>query len=535
MVTGGSVYLALVRRHGSDRRHGRHPVWEIAVGVRSPRARRDSIQGEPMTPRLDEIVPTDAREQRRWRKSQKAKERRAGGGELKERKRSKLEERFNPNAAGIDIGSDSHYVSVPEERAEMPVRRFGAFTADLHAIADWLKSCGVTSVAMESTGVYWIPLFEVLEERGFEVLLVDPYKIKHVPSRKTDVLDCQWIQELHSLGFLTPAFRPADEICVLRSYARQRDRLIRRCGDHVRHMQKALAQMNLKLTEVISSITGKTGMKILRAILAGERDPQKLAAMRDGRCRAEEATIALALEGHWRDEHLFELRQAVEFYDFYQAQIAACDRELEAKLQSLEARRPDLPALEGKRKGQPSHPLQFGDGGYSELYRVTGVDLTRVEGLDAPSVLTILSEIGVDMTKWRSPKAFANWLGLCPGSKVTGGKRLSSQSRRCANRAARAFRLAAYGLQHSHSYLGAFYRRIKSRLGAPKAITATAHKLARIVYAMLRHQTEYDDKGMEYYETRYRERAFANLKRNARRLGYQLVAVEAEVPASALP
>jgi transposase len=484
-----------------------------------------------MTPRLDEIVPTDARGQRRQRKSQRAKKRREGGGR-RGQKRSKLEERFNPNAAGIDVGSDCHYVAVPEDRTPTPVQRFGAFTADLHGIADWLESCGITSVALESTGVYWIPLFETLEERGFEVLLVDPYKIKHVPSRKTDVLDCQWIQELHSLGFLTPAFRPADEICGLRSLARQRDRMIRRCGDHVRHMQKALAQMNLKLTEVITSITGKTGLRILRAILAGERDPRKLAAMRDGRCHADEATIALALEGTWRDEHLFELRQAVEFYDFYQAQLAACDRELEAKLQSLEARREDLPALEGKRKGQPSHPLQFGDGGYSELYRVTGVDLTRVEGLDAPSVLTIISEIGVDMTKWRSSKAFANWLGLCPGSKVTGGKRLSSQSRRCANRAARAFRMAAYGLQHSHSYLGAFYRRVKSRLGAPKAITATAHKLARIVYAMLRNQTEYDNKGMEYYETHYRERVLANLKRNARRLGYQLIAVEPEVVAS---
>ena len=487
-----------------------------------------------MTPRFDEIVPTDARGQRRQsRKTQKPKKRR-GAGKPKGPKRSKLEERFNPNAAGIDVGSESHYVAVPEERTPTPVRCFGAFTADLHALADWLESCGVTSVALESTGVYWIPLFETLEERGFEVLLVDPYKIKHVPSRKTDVLDCQWIQELHSLGFLTPAFRPSDEICGLRSLARQRDRMIRRCGDHVRHMQKALEQMNLKLTEVISKITGKTGMQILRAILAGERDPQKLAAMRDGRCRHDEATIALALEGNWRDEHLFELRQAVEFYDFYQAQIAACDREMEAKLQSLEARRPELPALEGKRKGQPSHPLSFGDGGYSELYRVTGVDLTRVEGLDAPSVLTIISEIGVDMTKWRSGKAFANWLGLCPGSKVTGGKRLSSRSRRCANRAARAFRMAAYGLQHSHSYLGAFYRRIKSRLGAPKAITATAHKLARIVYAMLRDQAEYDDKGMAYYETHYRERALANLKRNARRLGYQLVAVEAEAVAAAV-
>jgi transposase len=444
-------------------------------------------------------------------------------------------ERLNLNAAGIDVGSDCHYVAVPEDRDPQPVRRFGAFTMDLNAIAAWLKGCGIETVALESTGVYWIPLFEILEEAGFEVLLVDPYKIKHVPGRKTDVLDCQWIQELHSLGLLSAAFRPTEEICALRCYMRQREQLIRGSGDHVRRMQKALEQMNVKLTEVLSDIAGKTGLRIIRAILDGERNPQALAKLRDGRCRKDEATIALALEGNWRDEHLFQLRQEVEFYDFYQKQLAACDRELGEKLASFSARCPELPPLEKNRKGKPSHPLAFGDGGYSELYRITGVDLTRVEGLDAPSVLAIISEIGVDMTKWRSSDAFSSWLGVCPGSRVTGGKRLSSRSRRCANRAATAFRLAAYGLQHSHSYLGAYYRRMKARLGAPKAITATAHKLARIVYTMLLNQTEYLDHGMEYYENRYRERAVANLKRRARRLGYQLVSTEepAALPAAA--
>lgn len=441
-------------------------------------------------------------------------------------------ERLNHNAAGIDVGAECHYVAVPADRDDQPVRRFGAFTMDLHAIAQWLKQCQIDTVALESTGVYWIPLVEVLEEEGFEVLLVDPYKIKHVPSRKTDVLDCQWIQELHSLGLLTSAFRPSDQFCSLRSYVRQRDMLIRRGSDHVRHMQKALTQMNVKLTEVISNITGTTGMKIIRAILAGERDPLRLAQLRDGRCRNSEETIALALEGHWRAEHLFALRQAVEAYDFCQGQIAACDREIEAKLASMAARRPDLPPLESRPKGHASHPLAFG--GYEQLHRIAGIDLTQLPGLDAPSALGILSEVGTEMTKWRHDKAFVSWLALCPGSKVTGGKRLSSRSRRSANRAATLFRLAAYGLQHSHTYLGAHYRRMKARLGAPKAVTATAHKLARIFYAVMRDGTEYIEKGPEYYEQRYRERAITNLKRNARRLGYQVVPVEPAAVAAAV-
>ena len=478
-----------------------------------------------MPPRRLQDVQAEKPKRQRGRKPSAAPRRRKKPGA------SPVLERLNLNAAGIDVGAECHYVAVPADRDDQAVRRFGAFTMDLHAIAVWLKQCQIDTVALESTGVYWIPLVEVLEEEGFEVLLVDPHKIKHVPGRKTDVLDCQWIQELHSLGLLTSAFRPSGEFCSLRSYSRQRDMLITGGSDHVRRMQKALTEMNIKLTEVLSNITGMTGMKIIRAILAGERDPLRLAQLRDGRCRNSEETIALALEGNWRDEHLFALRQAVEAYDFCQGQIADCDREIEAQLASMPARRPDLPPLETRPKGHASHPLAFG--GYEHLHRIAGIDVTQLPGLDAPSVLGILSEVGTDMTKWRHDKAFASWLAVCPGSKVTGGKRLSSRSRRSANRAAKLFRLAAYGLQHSNTYLGAHYRRMKARLGAPKAITATAHKLARIFYAMMRDGTEYVEKGPEYYEKRYRERAITNLKRNARRLGYQVVPGEAAAVAAA--
>ncbi len=463
-----------------------------------------------MTPRATDFDPVEAA-------SKKKRRRRCG-------KKIRLPvslKHVNLNAAGIDIGANEHYVAVPEDRDEQAVRSFGAFTIDLIAIADWLESCEIDTIAMESTGVYWIPIMEVLEERGFTVLLVDPHKLKNVSGRKTDVLDCQWIQQLHTYGLLTGAFRPSDGICGLRSYVRQREMLIRRAAEHVQHMQKALTQMNVKLSQVLRRVTGKTGMRIIRAIMDGEHDPKKLAEFRDGRCHNDEATIAKALEGNWRPEHLFSLRQAVELYDFYQDKIVACDRELEAKLGTLSEAREGLATLGKKPKGQPSHPLVFG--GHAELYRVTGVDLTEVPGLATPTILTIISEIGLDMTKWRHVKAFVSWLGLCPGSKISGGKVLSSRSKASANRAAAAFRMAAYGLQHSNSYLGAFCRRMKAKMGPAKAITATAHKLARIVYSMLLNQVPYSEKGLDYYEEEYRQRRVANLKRNARELGFQLL------------
>jgi len=471
-----------------------------------------------MTPRGSEFAPVEP-----VKKPKKPKKR-----SFKKVRLPASLKQINLNAAGIDIGDGEHYVAVPEDRDEQAVRCFTSYTMDLYAIADWLQSCEIETVAMESTGVFWIPLMEVLEERGFEVILVDPHKLKNVSGRKTDVLDCQWIQQLHTYGLLSGAFRPSDQVCALRSYVRQREMLIRRGGQHVQHIQKALTQMNVKLTQVLSDVTGKTGLKIIRAILEGERDPAKLAALRDGRCRKDEATIAKALQGNWRDEHLFALRQAVELYDVYQEKIEACDREIEAYLGTFSDAIEGLAPLEKKPKSHASHPLAFD--AYSELYRIAGVDLTEVPGLDAPTVLTIISEIGLDMTRWRHSKAFSSWLGLCPGSKISGGKRLSSRSKACANRAAAAFRLAAYGLQHSNSYLGAFCRRMKARMGPAKAITATAHKLARIVYAMLLTLSPYVEKGVDFYENEYRARRVASLKRNARNLGFKLIPIADEAP-----
>ena len=429
------------------------------------------------------------------------------------------------NAAGIDVGAGSHYVALPPGRDPegRDVRQFGAFTADLHALAQWLHRCGIETVAMESTGVYWIPLFELLAARGLEVRLVDPRQLKNVPGRKSDVLDCQWIQQLHTFGLLAAAFRPDDQICVLRSYLRQRAMLVTYAAHHIQHVQKALEQMNVKLTPVLSDVTGVTGLRIIRAILAGERDSRALARLRDRRCQQdEEASIARALEGSWRVEHLFALRQAVECLDFYQQQIAACDREIEAYLGHFDAKHegPSLPARPRTTKPKRT-ALPFDV--RNHLYRLTGVDLTRIDGIDAHTALKVLAETGLDMSRWPTEKHFASWLCLAPGTKVSGGKKLSGRTKPSASRAAAALRLAARSLHHSKSALGAFFRRLKVRLGAPKAITATAHKLARLLYRMIKFGTEYVDQGQEYYERRYRTRVLSSLTRRAHELGYTLI------------
>ena len=339
---------------------------------------------------------------------------------------------LNLNAAGIDVGATSHYVAVPADRAEQPVQEFEAFTADLYRLADWLTECGVQTVVMESTGVYWIPLFGVLEERGFQVMLVDPRRIKNVPGRKTDVVDCQWLQQLHSYGLLSGAFRPDGDIRRLRSYLRQRAMLVEYASHHVQHMQKALTQMNVKLQHVIRDITGKTGMDIMEAIAGGERNPRKLARLRDPRIKADEATIARSLQGHWREEHIFELTQALELYRFYQDKIAECDREIEAQLERFENRSDgELPAPNGKKRNQKNAPRFDVQG---QLYRMTGVDLTRIDGVEAYTALKVISEIGADMTKWPSAKHFASWLGLSPNNRVTGGRVISSKTKPSANR-----------------------------------------------------------------------------------------------------
>ena len=371
----------------------------------------------------------------------------------------------NLDAAGIDVGASSHFVAVPADRAEQPVREFEAFTADLYRLADWLSECGVETVVMESTGVYWLPLFGVLEERGFQVMLVDPRRIKNVPGRKTDVVDCQWLQQLHSYGLLSGAFRPDGDIRRLRSYLRQRAMLVEYASHHVQHMQKALTQMNVKLQHVIRDITGKTGMDIMEAIAGGERNPRKLARLRDPRIKADEATIARSLQGHWREEHIFELTQALELYRFYQDKIAECDREIEAQLERFEnSSDGELPAPNGKKRNQKNAPSFDVQG---QLYRMTGVDLTRIDGVEAYTALKVISEIGADMTKWPSAKHFASWLGLSPNNRVTGGRVISSKTKPSANRAAAALRLAANALHRSDSALGAFLRRKKAHLGAP--------------------------------------------------------------------
>ena len=434
---------------------------------------------------------------------------------------------INLDAAGIDVAAECHFVAVPDGRDPngCDVRRFGAFTSDLYALADWLECCQIKTVVMESTGVYWIPLFEVLEDRGFAVQLVNPRHLKNVPGRKTDVLDCQWLQQLHTFGLLRGSFRPDNQICILRSFLRQRAMLVTYASHHIQHMQKALDQMNLKLHHVVSDVTGVTGMAILREIFSGERNPQKLAKLRDRRCKQDEAAIAKALEGNWREEHLFALRQAVDLFDFYHRQILECDVRIEACLQTFEDRTGDKPLVKQPRKrkrhrNEPSFDLQ------SHLHRVAGVDLTRIDGIDAHTALKVIGETGLDMNRWPTVKHFTSWLGVCPGNKVSGGKVISSKTKPSGNRAAAALRLAANGLHNSHSALGAFLRRKKAQIGRPQAITATAHKLARLVYSMLKNGSEYVDAGQDYYERRYKERTLNCIKRKAQSLGYKLMEID---------
>lgn len=432
----------------------------------------------------------------------------------------------HPRAAGIDVGNESHWVSVPPDSCPgggPTVRRFGTFTADLQAIGDWLIECGVSTVALESTGVYWIPLFEVLEARGLKVCLVDTRRLGSVPGRKSDFLDCQWLQQLHTFGLLASAFRPDRQTVVLRSYLRQRAMLIEYASHHIQHLHKALQQMNLKLGNVLSDITGQTGLAILDAIVAGQRDPLKLAELRDPRCKADQQTIAKSLQGHWREDHLFELRQALELYRTYRQKLEQCDAQIERCLGQLpDSTRPGEPRPPLQPKKAKANPNAPRFDARTQLYRACGVDLTAIDGIDANTALKIVSEIGPDISRWPTSKHFCSWLCLCPGTKKSGGKTLSSKTRRGGNRAAAALRIAALSLQRSPSAMGAFYRRMKAKLGAPQAITATAHRLARTIYAMLRHGTAYADLGQEAYEQQFRKRQMHNLQKQAAKLGLVL-------------
>jgi transposase len=426
----------------------------------------------------------------------------------------------HPNAAGIDVGAASHYVAVPPDRDDEPVREFPSFTEDLERLATWLTLCGIETIAMESTGVYWIPLYELLESRGFTVSLVNARHVKNVSGRKSDVLDCQWLQQLMSFGLLSGAFRPKGDFCALRCVARQREMLLRYQARHIQHMQKALTQMNLQLGQVISDVAGATGQKIIRAILAGERDGATLAKLRNIRIRASEAEIAKALQGNWREEHLFALKQAVALYDAYAEQLAECDRQLETMLATL-AQHDGAPEQPKRRKGKAKNAPRFDMRTY--LFQLCGVDLTRIDGIDVTTAFKVLSEVGADLSRFKSAKHFASWLGLCPGTKISGGKVLSGATARTANRAAQALRMAAANLRNSQSALGAYYRRLCGRMDKPRAITACAHKLARLIYTLVTKGEEYVDRGQAHYEERYRQRVVKSLTKRAEQLGFQLV------------
>jgi transposase len=435
--------------------------------------------------------------------------------------------RINRHAAGIDCGSETHFVAVPPERDEEPVRSFKTFTGDLHRLADWLEACKIKTVAMESTGVYWIPIFEILEDRGFEVVLVNSRHVKNVPGRKTDVLDCQWIQELHSVGLLRGSFRPHAEIATLRAYLRHREKLIQGAASHIRRMQKALVEMNLQLHNVISDITGATGMRILRDIVCGVTDPVALATHRDYRCRASEEEIAASLTGNYRAEHLFALRQNLELFDTIQRQIQDCAGEVETLLQQL-ARKQKKPE---RALPQPRCKFKFCDNKprfeiRDPLFRLSGADLTQIDGIAPYTALRLIAEIGTDMSRWPTYKHFTSWLTLAPKNKVSGARLISSRTQPSANRAAYLLRMSAMVLGRTSTALGAYYRRIAYRVGKPKAITATARKLAILVYRALKGELDYADPGEAAYEQRHRERTLRNVRNRAKRLGFGLVNLE---------
>ena len=429
----------------------------------------------------------------------------------------KREDEVFPNAAGIDVGASSHWVAVPPHLAEDSVREFGAMTDDLNAMADWLIACGVDTVALESTGVYWIPIYEVLEQRGLKAWLVDARQMKYVPGRKSDVQDCQWLQKFMSLGFLRAAWRPDGEICVVRSVARQREVLLIEQASWVQRMQKSLVQMNIQLTEVLTDVMGMTGQAIIRAIVAGERDPKALALHRNRRVKASAEEITKALTGNWRDEHLFVLGQALAMYDDIARHLAECDTKLQALLRALGQRNVDL----GKVPRAGSKTRQEFDARQT-LANWAGVDLTRINGLGLAAVMKILSEIGPNLSRFETVKHFCSWLGLCPGTKISGGKVLSAKTKRSANRVRQALKMAAMSLSHSDSALGAFYRRLCSRMDKPSANTATAHKLARMVYFMLTRGEAFVDQGQQRYEEQQRQRSIAALRRRAAALGFEI-------------
>jgi transposase len=432
---------------------------------------------------------------------------------------------LHPDAAGLDIGASEIWVAVPAERDPNPVRAFATFTPDLHALAEWLTACRVRTVALESTGVYWIPIFELLEARGFEVCLVNAQHIHNVPGRKSDVQDCQWIQRLHSYGLLSASFRPEAEMVVLRAYLRQRAMLIEHRAPHVQHMQKALQQMNVQLTQVLSDITGVTGMQIIRAIVAGERRPVVLARFRQPGCRSTHDEIAKALTGIYRAEHVFALQQALTLYDAYSEQLAECDRQLAAQYAASRPRfdpdDPDHPLGPDPKPNSHSKNGPHFDA-RTELFKLAGVDLKAVDGFDESMAQTVLAEIGTQLDRFPTVKHFCSWLGLAPHNDITGGKVVRRRTLKSHNRAAQALRLAAQAVGNSHSALGDYFRHMRARSGPAAAITATAHKLARIIYHMLKHHQAYNPLTPEAYNQQRRQHELNALKKRAAKLGLTL-------------
>jgi len=452
------------------------------------------------------------------------------------RSKRRLEELacVNPNAAGLDIGSEEIVVAVPPDRDEQPVRAFATFTPDLHALVDWVVACGIDTVVMESTGVFWVPIYELLEQRGIRCYLVNARHVKSVPGRTSDWNDAQWLQKLHALGLLQGSFRPDAEVRTLRTLVRYRAELIERRAPHINHMIQALKHMNIQLNLVLSDITGTTGLAILRAIVAGERDPMQLAQLRTPGCKHTEAEIAKALTGRWQAAQLFILRQSLEVFDYFTTKIAECDREIEQQYQAMESRwrvdapLPDVPPAkpESKSKNEPSFNVR------AQVARIIGVDLVAVMGLSAITVQTIISEIGTDMGRFPTVKHFCAWLGLAPRNDISGGKVLRSRTMKVRSRANQAFRQAAQSVARSDSAVGAYYRAMRARLGPGQAIVATAHKIARIVYHLLKTGEPYREEGAAEYEQKRQARELKHLARRAQKLGYSLAPIPATAPGS---
>lgn len=433
---------------------------------------------------------------------------------------------IHDRAAGIDIGSRFHVVAVPPDLTDVPVRTFQAFTADLEQMADWLVDLGVTTVAMESTGVYWIPVYEILESHGLHVVLANARDARAVPGRKTDVNDAQWIQRLHACGLLRASFHPDREIAALRSYLRLRERHLDYAAAHIQHMQKALIHMNLQLHHVVSDVTGVTGMRIIRAIVAGERDAGRLAAMRDTRCKSSVEIIRSALVGNYQPEHVFALEQALAMYDAYQVQLDVCDQQIAQSLMRLSQQKPTPSEPLPKPRHRTRQPNALNFDVRTLLYQLVGVDLTQIHGIGPYLALRLVAECGTDLSRWRTAHHFTSWLTLAPGCRISGGKVLSAHTRKTKNRVTAHLRLAAVTIGKTNTALGAFYRRLSARIGKAKAVTATARKIAILFYNAMRFGMAYQDPGADHYEQKYRERVVKGLHRRAAEFGFTLHAVE---------